>query len=176
MRFWSPAAPGSTCSAGQQAHKTVSRWLDILENVYMIFRLPPFGSPRIRAVKKERKHYHFDWTLVADQPARFENLVASHLLKWVHFRRDAFGEEMELRYFRDTDKREVDFCITCNLRPQLFVECKWADGSTSPHLCYLKKKFPEARYVQVAAMGKRSFVDRRGIIHQPAGDFLKQLV
>jgi hypothetical protein len=23
-------------------------------------RVPPFGAPRIRAVKKEQKHYHFD--------------------------------------------------------------------------------------------------------------------
>ena len=160
----------------QQAHKTVSRWLNILENVYMIFRLPPFGSPLIRAVKKEQKHYHFDWTLVPDMPARFENLVASHLLKWVHFQRDVYGEQMELRYFRDTDKREVDFCITNNLRPQLFVECKWKDGATSPHLHYLHKKFPDAKYIQVAAMGEKTFIDRRGIIHQPAIAFLSGLV
>ena len=160
----------------QQAHKTVSRWLDILENVYMIFRLPPFGSPLIRAVKKEQKHYHFDWTLIQDMATRFENLVASHLLKWVHFQRDVYGEPMELRYFRDTDKREVDFCVTNNLQPQLFVECKWQDGATSPHLHYLQKKFPDAEYIQVAAMGEKSFTDRRGIIHQPAVAFLHRLV
>ena len=74
-------------SCSQEAHNTVSRWLDILENIYSMFRLPLFGSPLIRAVKKEQKHYHLDWTLVPDPGARFENLVASHLLKWVHFKR-----------------------------------------------------------------------------------------
>jgi hypothetical protein len=63
-------------------HKTVERWLTILENMYVCFRLPPFGSPRIRAVKKEKKLYLWDWSAVADPGARFENLVACQLLKY----------------------------------------------------------------------------------------------
>jgi len=47
----------------------------------MIFRIYPFGAPGIRAVKKEAKHYHLDWTVVRDTGKRFENLVACHLLK-----------------------------------------------------------------------------------------------
>jgi len=160
----------------QVAHKTVSRWLDIFENIYMIFRLPPFGSPLIRAVKKEQKHYHFDWSLVPDQAARFENMIASHLLKWVHFQRDVFGKELELRYFRDTDKREVDFCIACNHKPQIFVECKWTDNSTSPHLHYLQKKFPAARFYQISAAGEKSFINKQNIVHMPAVKFLQQFV
>jgi len=159
----------------QLAHKTVGRWLDILENIYFMFRLPPFGSPLIRAVKKEQKHYHFDWTLVPDMGVRFENLVASHLLKWTHFRRDVFGEEIELRYFRDTDKREVDFCVTIDRQPTMFVECKWSANSTSPHLHYLKKKFPDAEYYQVTATGEKSFISTKGIVHLTALDFLQRL-
>jgi len=160
----------------QVAHKTVSRWLTILENVYMFFRIPPFGSPLVRAVKKEQKHYHFDWTLVPDKAAQFENLIASHLLKWVHYQRDAFGEELELRYFRDTDRREVDFCIVNRLKPQMFVECKWSEGSTSPHLHYLRKKFPDAQYYQINATGNREYITKRKIMHMPAVSFLQQFV
>ena len=58
-------------------------------------------------------------------PKRFENLVASHLLKWVHFEQDAKGREVELAYFRDIDGREVDFVITEDRRPVRLVECKW---------------------------------------------------
>jgi len=111
----------------QLSHKTVDSWLKVLERLYAIFRLPPFGAPRIRAVKKEQKHYHFDWSLVPSEPARFENLIASHLLKWVHFEQDARGRDIELRYFRDTDGREVDFVVAERRHPQLFVECKWGD-------------------------------------------------
>ena len=56
------------------SHKSVESWLDILERLYAIFRLAPFGHRKIRAVKKERKHYHFDWTVVPDAPQRFENV------------------------------------------------------------------------------------------------------
>lgn len=160
----------------QIAHKTISRWINILENIYMIYRVAPFGSPLIRAVKKEQKHYHFDWSLVPDMAARFENMTASHLIKWVHYQRDVYGEQMELRYFRDTDKREVDFCITRNLQPQMFVECKWADSATSVHMHYLQKKFPTAKFYQIAATGKKQFMNKKNITHMPALNFLQQLV
>ena len=48
----------------QISHKTAARWIAVLERLYSLFRLPPFGNPRIRAVKKEQKHYQFDWSLV----------------------------------------------------------------------------------------------------------------
>jgi predicted AAA+ superfamily ATPase len=44
----------------QVSHKSVRSWLGALERLYAIFRLSPFGAPRIRAVKKEQKHYQFD--------------------------------------------------------------------------------------------------------------------
>jgi len=67
--------------------------------------VPPFGAAKIRAVKKERKHYHLDWTLVPENGPRFENLVACHLAKWVEFEQDVKGRDVELRYFRDVDGR-----------------------------------------------------------------------
>ena len=36
---------------------------------------------------------------------RFENLVAGHLLKWTHHEQDVKGRDVELRYFRDTDRK-----------------------------------------------------------------------
>ena len=56
-----------------------ANWLDALERLFAIFRIAPFGAPRIRAVKQERKHYYFDWTSVRNEGTRFENLVACHL-------------------------------------------------------------------------------------------------
>jgi predicted AAA+ superfamily ATPase len=77
-------------------------------------------------VKKEQKHYHFDWSPVPGPGPRFENLSASHLLKWVHLEQDAKGRDVELRYFRDTDRREVDLVIVERRRPILRVEYKGA--------------------------------------------------
>jgi hypothetical protein len=39
-------------------------------------------------VKKEQKHYHWDRSVVQEPALRFENLVAGHLLKWVHHEQD----------------------------------------------------------------------------------------
>ena len=40
----------------QVSLQSISRWISTLENLYMIFRIYPFGAPSIRAVKKEAKH------------------------------------------------------------------------------------------------------------------------
>lgn len=160
----------------QVAHKTVASWLRILERLYAIFRLAPFGAPRLRAVKKEQKHYQFDWTLVPDPAARFENLVASHLLKWVHFEQDAKGRDLELRYFRDRDAREVDFVVTEKGAPRWFVEAKSADAKVSSSLRSLKARFPKAEAWQVSAAGVKDYVSLEGIRVAPATLFLSTLV
>jgi hypothetical protein len=160
----------------QVSHKTVAGWLDVLERLYAVFRLPPFGAPRIRAVKKERKHYHLDWSLVPREPARFENLVGAHLLKWAHFEQDARGRDVELRYFRDTDGREVDFVVVEGSRPTRLVECRWADDEPDRGLRYLKARFPEADAWQVSAVGRKDFVTPEGIRVAPALALLSTLV
>jgi predicted AAA+ superfamily ATPase len=160
----------------QVSHQSVALWLQIFERLYAIFRIPPFGAPKIRAVKKEQKHYQFDWTLVSDQAARFENLVACALLKWVHFQQDTLGEAIDLYYFRDVDGREVDFVVVKDQKPCLFVECKWADANISPALKYMKARFPECAAWQIAAVGKRDFIGELGIRVAPASVLLASLV
>jgi hypothetical protein len=160
----------------QVSHKTVTGWLNVLERLYAVFRLPPFGAPRIRAVKKEQKHYHFDWSLVPGEPARFENLVGAHLLKWVHFKQDTEGRDLELRYFRDTDGREVDFVVVEGRDPLLLVECKWADAEVDRGLRYLKTRFPAADAWQVSATGSKDYRKPEGIRVAPALELLRTLV
>jgi predicted AAA+ superfamily ATPase len=134
----------------QVSHQSVSRWMNMLENLYMIFRIYPFGAPRIRAVKKEAKHYHLDWTLIENGGYRFENLVACHLLKWCNFVQDSEGFHMELRYFRDVDKREVDFVLLKEGQPEHFIECKKSGKEINPALRYLKIRFPDLQATQIS--------------------------
>ena len=160
----------------QVAHKTVAHWLQILERLYAIYRLSPFGAPRIRAVKKEQKHYHWDWSLVQEPSLRFENLVAGHLLKWVHHEQDAKGRDLELRYFRDTDRREVDFVVVERRTPQLLVECKWGDTEVDRGLKYLKARFPKCEAWQLSATGTKDYVTPDDIRVAPAMRLLSALV
>ncbi|MBI5299108.1 MAG: ATP-binding protein [Deltaproteobacteria bacterium] len=156
--------------------KTVANWLEILERLYAIFRLSPFGAAKIRAVKKEQKHYHFDWTLIRDNGVKFENLVACHLIKWVHFREDTRGDDIELRYFRDIDGREVDFVIVENKKPVLAIECKYDDVSLHRGLIYFKERFPKCSCWQISAVGNKDYVNDLGIRVCPAIKFLPDLV
>lgn len=160
----------------QVSHITVERWVSALERLFAVFRIAAFGAPRIRAVKKERKHYHFDWSLVPNQAARFENLVAAHLLKWVQFQEDTLGADIELRFFRDKDGREVDFVVVEDRKPTLFVEVKWADAEIDKSLKYLAAKFPKVQALQVSATGTRDYVSREGIRVCPALQWLTTLV
>jgi len=160
----------------QVSHKTVSNWVQMLERLYALFRLPPFGAPRLRAVKKEQKHYHLDWSLVPDQGLRFENLVAEHLLKWVHWQQDAEGRDLELRYFRDVDGREVDFVLVERREPIQLIECKWADAPVARGLRYLKERFPAAAAFQISATGNRDYVTPQQIRVCHALELLKHLV
>ncbi len=158
------------------SHKSVASWVTILERLFAIVRLAPFGSPKLRAVKKEQKHYHFDWTLVHERGPRFENLVALHLLKWVEYEQDVEGRDLELRYFRDVDGREVDFIVVERRKPILAVECKFGDDELARGLTYFKERFPACDAWQISFEGKKDYVGRLGIRVAPALELLHTLV
>jgi uncharacterized protein len=160
----------------QVSHQSVSRWIAMLENLYMIFRLYPFGAPKIRAVKKEAKHYHLDWTVVKEKGYRFENLVACHLLKWCFFLQDTQGRDTELRYFRDVDKREVDFVLIEDENPIHFIECKLSGKSLSPSLRFLKVRFPSVKATQITLEKDVDLMTKEGIRICSAHKFLADLV
>lgn len=117
-----------------------------------------------------------DRTTVGAEDPRFENLVAVHLAKWVSWRQDAEGADVELRYFRDIDGREVDFVIVESRRPRLLVECKSGDGEISPGLKDLKARFPEAAAWQITLAGSKDFLSAEGIRVAPATVLLERLV
>ena len=148
-RVGSPLSIKNLKEALQVAHETVARWIEIFERLYYCFRVPPFGAPKIRAVKKEQKLYLWDWSLIPEIGPRFENMVACHLLKYCHFLEDSEGYRMELRYLRDTDKREVDFVVIRDGHPLFAVECKNSDQQLSPALMYFKERTDIPYFYQV---------------------------
>jgi hypothetical protein len=157
------------------SHKSVASWISMLERLFAVFRLSPFGAPRLRAVKKAQKHYHFDWTLVPEPGPRFENLVAAHLLKWSDFEQDTKGRDLELRYFRDVDGREVDFVLVERRQPVLAVECKWGDQPIARGLRYLKERFPDCEAWQLSGQGAKDYLSPEGIRVAPALKLLSAL-
>lgn len=131
------------------SHEAIDRWIKIFENLYYCFLLPPFVVDKIKALKKARKLFLWDWSLCRTDGARFGNLVASNLLKYCHYRQDTLGEETELCYLRDKNKREVDFVVLQNRRPLFAVECKSGDRSVSKHIGYFAARTEIPIFYQV---------------------------
>lgn len=159
----------------QVANKTLSKWVDALERLYALFRLSPFGPPQIKAIKKLQKVFFYDWNAVVDEGSRFENLLAVHLLKWVYYEQDINGRDVDLRYYRDKYKREVDFVLIENELPIHFIEAKLSDSQISNGLKYLKSLYPNTRASQVHLKGKKDYISKDGIEHIPVVKLLAEL-
>ena len=91
----------------------------------------------------------WDWSLCENEPARFENLVASNLLKYCHWLEDCDGDRMELRFLRDAARREIDFVVTRNRKPIFAVECKTGEQNLSRNIAYFAERTNIPLFYQV---------------------------
>ena len=138
------------------AFETAERWVQILENLYYCFRIQPYGVPTLRAARKEKKLYMWDWSLCDDEAARFENMVASNLLKYCHRLEDQEGDRMELKFLRDSQRREIDFVVVRDGKPEFAVECKSGERNLSRNISYFAERTPIPCFYQVH-MGDADF-------------------
>ena len=128
---------------------TADRWITILENLYFCFRIAPYGLPTLRTAKKEKKLYMWDWSVCGEPAAKFENIVASHLLKKCHAIEDAEGDKMELKFIRDSMGRELDFVVVKNNKPLFAVECKTGEQGLSRNISYFAERSNIPHFYQV---------------------------
>ncbi len=122
------------------SHRAITNWLDILEQFYYHFRIYPYHVKTIRSIKKEPKLYLVDWSEIKDEGVRFENMIASHLLKLVQFLNESEGYKVSVNYLRNVDKKEVDFLVSAEGKPWFAVEAKLNETQISPNLFYYKDR------------------------------------
>ena len=135
---------------------TVKHWIQILENLNVIFVIKPYSRNIAKAVLKAPKIYLYDTgRVIGDRGQKLENLVACHLLKRSHFLEDTQGETIELNYLRDTSKREVDFITIRNNQIEQLIEVKLSDDNLSPSLHYFNKKIKPEKAIQIVFQLKR---------------------
>lgn len=113
------------------AYTTIKRWLNYLHELYYAFSIKPYATSLPRTLKKESKLYLWDWTAIEDPGARYENLIAAHLLKYCDYFTDTGEGLFELRYLRNKEKHEIDFLITKNHKPFLPIDAKLSDEQPS---------------------------------------------
>lgn len=130
-RVGSPLSVKSLTEDLDAAQTTVVRWLNALSMVYYHFEIKPFTTSIPRTLKKEGKIYLHDWSTVENPGSKFENMVASHLLKLVHFYNDTGQAQLDLHYLRNKEKEEVDFLVSNKKKPLFTVEAKLNDLTLS---------------------------------------------
>lgn len=154
--------------------KTIQKWIEIFDNLYLTFRINPFVSGKLRLVKKTQRMFLWDWSALENPGAQFENFVASHLLKYCHFIEDTEGDKMELKYIKDTDGREIDFVILKNKKPIFAVECKAGDRAVSSAIYYFKERL-SIPYLYQVHLGTKHYSPEKGIEVIPFIEFCKKL-
>ena len=131
------------------AEKTVKTWIATLEYFHEGFTVRPWFKNVENSIRKTPKWYQRDWCEVEDEGARFENLVACHLLKAVDMWTDLGLGDYALYYVRNKAKAEVDFLVAKNGKPWFLVEAKTADTKISPALISMQKATGAAHAFQV---------------------------
>ena len=144
-RVGSPISYTSLAGDLQIAPNTVRRYIDILENLCIIFSIRPFHANVARAVLREPKIYFYDSGYIkADEGVRLENTCAVCLLKHVQYLQDTAGEEVDLHYIRTKDGREIDFALSRQGKVEQLIEIKLSDDVPSSSLHFFLKRIPEA--------------------------------
>ncbi len=125
----------------QISPNTVKKYIDILEALYIVFRVTPYSKNIARSILKEPKLYFFDSGLVDDEGPRFENFLAVCLLKHLYALEDTEGTGGNLHYLRTKDKKEVDFCVNYPNKPLQLIEAKLSDASISTSLYFFHSTY-----------------------------------
>jgi uncharacterized protein len=148
-RVGSPLSINNLAKDLSVAHATMEHWVSILENLYVCYRIAPFGVKKLQTMRKEKKLYLWDWSLCGDPGSKFENFVASHLLKFCHYHEDANGHQMQLCFLRDKEQRELDFVVVKDRKPLFAVECKTGEGNLSKPIRYFSERTNIPAFYQV---------------------------
>ena len=113
------------------AYTTVNRWLNYLYELYYAFKIQPYFQSLPRSIKKESKFYLWDWSEITNEAARFENIIAVHLLKYCNYLSDTGAGDFQLYYLRNRQQKEIDFLIVKDHKPWLPLEVKLHDEKLS---------------------------------------------
>lgn len=159
---------------------TARRWIRVLENIYYCFSVRPWFRNVPKTLRKQPKLYLWDWSMVGDKGARYENFIASHLLKAVNWWTDIGLGTYGLYYLRDKEKREADFLITKNDDPWFILEVKSKQqtqiSSALPYFQSITKADHAFQVMMEAEYIERDCFEITTPVQVPAATFLSQLI
>ena len=141
-RVAAPLSYQSLAEDLQVSPNTIKRYIEILEALYIVFRVQPYAGSIARSLHRQPKLYFYDTGMVkGDGGQRLENLVGVALQKRLYHLEDSDGGRC-LQYLRTKEGREVDFVtVEEGGKPTLMVEVKTSDRSLSPGLRYFGDRY-----------------------------------
>ena len=121
----------------QLNNETVEKYIQLLEQCYIVFRLPAYSTHLTKELKKGRKVYFFDNGIINsltgnfsvienrnDKGALWENFVISELYKQNEYKKQ-FGNFF---FWRTHDLQEIDLIIEENKMLKAY-EIKWSENN-----------------------------------------------
>lgn len=158
QRVGSLVVPANLAEDLQVSQITINRWIEALEKMYFIFVVRPYSKKVARSLQKPFKVFFYDNAEVeGDEGAKFENLVANHLLKRIEYLEDSTGYRYQLGFIRDREKREVDFAIIKENKLETLIEVKLSDHEVSKNLIFFADRLNPTKAVQIVAHTKKGF-------------------
>lgn len=154
---------------------TVKRWLQLLEELYVIFRVTPYHHNVARSLLKEPKYYFYDIAQVENTGARLENMVACALLKELNRIEDIQGDSTSLHFLRTKDGKELDFLVVINQQPTHLLEVKQSDSQPAMGFKQFQPLFPEAKALQLVRELSREATYPNGLAVRKLLPWLMQL-
>lgn len=146
-RVGSPISYKSIAQDVQIAPNTVKKYIQILEALYIVFRVTPFSKNISRSLIKEPKIYFFDTGLVkGNEGIKFENLIATCMMKHVFAKVDYEAKNYALHYLQTKEGHEVDFALACDDEIEFLVEVKNSNHTIEKGLRYFKQKYELPAY------------------------------
>lgn len=143
---------------------TIKRWLQLLENFYIIFRVTPYSKKVARSLLKEPKFYFYDHTYSDDNHgSRLENIVACALLKELHYLEDTQGLDTSLHYLRTKDGKVLDFLVCIDKHPEFLIEVKQSNDEPFKGFDHFSKYFPKIQKIQLVKELKKEKTYSNGL-------------
>lgn len=145
---------------------TIEKYLDLLEKVFVIFRLPAYSKNVRNEIKKGKKIYFYDTGIRnaiignfsplntrTDVGALWENFIISERMKYLNY------EESDCsRYFwRTTQQQEIDYIEECNGKLSAF-EFKWNPKAKVRFPKTFIKAYPDSEIKVIHAQNYESFL------------------
>lgn len=128
---------------------TVKNYINYLVLTYVLFYIPPYSKTIKRIVKKEKKPYFYDFYIVTNEAARFENFIALELKARIDLWNDMTHDRYELFFIRTRDGKETDFLITKNNQPYFLCEVTLSSTHIEKHHYVHSRLLGNIPFVQI---------------------------